>query len=256
MPPKNNSDATLDLLARNRAKVELEIRRRELLKEIERRNQTRSTDHPPEYYDFKKFAKLATDGFWDAEKHPHLNLIGDKLMGVESGDITRLMIFTPPRHAKSLSVSHLFPAWYLGKNPDRRLILTSYEADFAESWGRKARDLLGAVGPYLFGVQLAQAPAAARNWGIAFHRGGMNTAGVGGPITGRGGNVCFLKDTLVNTQNGPLPIQDFFYKNIKTPVWAYNHVKGIAELKPVVAAKRSWSKQIYTVFTERGRVLK
>lgn len=53
---------------------------------------------------------------------PHHNLIVSRLEAVERGEISRLMIFMPPRHGKSLITSTIFPAWYLGRNPDRHVI--------------------------------------------------------------------------------------------------------------------------------------
>ena len=34
----------------------------------------------------------------------------------------------------------------LGMFPDKRVILTAYEADFAATWGRRARDVLNEYG--------------------------------------------------------------------------------------------------------------
>ena len=68
----------------------------------------------------------------------HINLLNEKLQEIAFGDTKRLMVFLPPRHGKSMLVSHYFPAWYLGMFPDKRVILTAYEADFAATWGTKS----------------------------------------------------------------------------------------------------------------------
>lgn len=52
----------------------------------------------------------------------------------------------PPRHGKSQPCSEFYPAWFLGVNPEKRVILASYEASFAASWGRKSRDVLTEFG--------------------------------------------------------------------------------------------------------------
>ena len=49
----------------------------------------------------------------------------------------------PPRHGKSELVSRYFPAWYLGTHPDKRIILASYEADFAATWRERYASRLG-----------------------------------------------------------------------------------------------------------------
>lgn len=97
-------------------------------------------------------------------------------------------------------VSRYFPAWYIGTFPGKRIILASYEADFAATWGRKSRDLLEEHGPSLFGVTVSKASSAASRWDIEGHEGGMATAGVRGPITGKGANIAIIDDPVKNDQ--------------------------------------------------------
>ena len=112
----------------------------------------------------------------------------------------RLIVEMPPRHAKSETVSKYFAAWYGGRHPDHRCILTSYEDNFARSWGRKARNVLEELGPSLFGVQVSTKTSAANDWEFEGHDGGMLTAGIGGAITGRGANLLIVDDPVKNAQ--------------------------------------------------------
>lgn len=54
----------------------------------------------------------------------------------------RLMIMAPPGAAKSTYASVVAPSWYLGNQPDRRVILASYGDDLARRHGRRTRQLL------------------------------------------------------------------------------------------------------------------
>ena len=99
---------------------------------------TSSQVSPPELLTPAGFARKISGGRWQLARH--LSLLNRKLVGVATGRITRLMVCMPPRHGKSELISRFFPAWYLGNYPDRRIILASYEANFASSWGEKARD--------------------------------------------------------------------------------------------------------------------
>jgi predicted phage terminase large subunit-like protein len=108
------------------------------------------------------------------------------------------MIFWPPRHGKSEFTSKYFPAWFEGRFPDKRVILTSYEADFASQWGGKVRDLLEDHGENIFGVEISQDSSAKDRWNIKGKEGGMQTAGVGGPITGKGADVLIIDDPIKN----------------------------------------------------------
>lgn len=145
-----------------------------------------------------RWASLASGGKWFCP--PHLEILSRKLMDLAAGRIRRLIVSMPPRHGKSELVSRYFPAWYLGTFPERRVILASYEANFAASWGRKVRDLIEQFGPTVFGVHLRQDSSAADRWDLAGLDGGMITTGVGGPLTGRGANLLLLDDPIKNAQ--------------------------------------------------------
>jgi predicted phage terminase large subunit-like protein len=112
------------------------------------------------------------------------------------------MVFMPPRHGKSELVSKYFTAWYLGTFPDRRVILTSYEADFAAQWGRRAREVVEEWGNLIFFEKVEVMPdsSSASRWDITGHTGGMATAGVGGPITGKGGDLIIIDDPVKNDE--------------------------------------------------------
>ena len=71
----------------------------------------------------------------------HHLFVNEKLEAVERGEIARLMLFEPPGHAKSTYASHLFPGWYLGRNPARSVIAASHTAQLATRFGRKVRNL-------------------------------------------------------------------------------------------------------------------
>ncbi len=90
----------------------------------------------------------------------HLMLINEKLVDLAEGRITRLMITLPPRHGKTWLCSVNFPAWYLNRWPDRRVILASYGDDFAAEWGRKVRDLIDTNDAYL-NIRVSRASSAA-----------------------------------------------------------------------------------------------
>jgi predicted phage terminase large subunit-like protein len=129
----------------------------------------------------------------------YLLMLSDALIKVVNGETKHLMIFMPPRHGKSELTSKYFPAWFLGHHPDKRVMLTSYEADFAASWGYKARNILDENG-HLFGLAVSGASSARNRWDIEGHDGGMVTAGVGGPITGKGAHLLIIDDPVKNAE--------------------------------------------------------
>lgn len=118
---------------------------------------------------------------------------------MERGEIDRLIITIAPRHGKSELASVRFPAWYLGRNPDKRVIGASYAAALAYRMSRQARNIVTGQG-WPFPHRLANDLAQVQQWDIAGHRGGYLAAGIGGPITGQGANLLILDDPIKNQE--------------------------------------------------------
>lgn len=148
----------------------------------------------------------------------HHRLVGEYLELVETyirtkgkTGVGRLLILEPPRHGKSEQMSRHFPAWILGKLPNTRIILTSYNADLAAKFSRAARDIvLGDRYRAVFGdlantdspVELSEDSRSVKSWDLASpHRGGMQAAGVGGGITGSGANLFLVDDPFKNRED-------------------------------------------------------
>lgn len=127
--------------------------------------------------------------------------------GGHSG-IGRLMIYEPPRHGKTEQAAQLFPAWLLGRMPDARIIITAYGADLAQRSSRAIRNYVTSPRyQAIFGerstldapVRLSEDSYAASEWDLAApHRGGVNAAGVGGGITGKGAHLLVIDDPFKN----------------------------------------------------------
>lgn len=137
----------------------------------------------------------------DFEPGRHHEQICEALEAVESGEIKRLMILAPPRHTKSELASRRFPSWYLGRNPNKQIIASTYNQDFASDFGRDVRGIIaGDEYQRLFDTRLKEDSKAANR----FHtnEGGVYVAvGVGGPITGRGAHITLIDDPVKNRQD-------------------------------------------------------
>lgn len=144
-------------------------------------------------------AERISNGRW--VRAPHLALLDSWLLDLTARRRRRIIVQMPPRHGKSEHVSRYFSAWYLGMNPQHRIILSSYEATFARSWGRRSKEVLKNWGPELFGVSVKGDTSAANDWEIEGGDGGMLTAGIGGPITGRGADLFIVDDPVKNAQD-------------------------------------------------------
>lgn len=130
----------------------------------------------------------------------HLHLIAHKLQQIEQGKVKRLMIFMPPRHGKSQLSSIYFPAWLLGKHPDKSVIFTTYAQEVASDFGRKVRNLMSDdVYQRIFNVSLSEDSTAAHRFNT--NKGGSFYAvGVNGPLTSRGMDVGIIDDPVKNRE--------------------------------------------------------
>lgn len=142
------------------------------------------------------YASIVSEGRWKLA--PHLQLINRCLIDAILRRRRKFMFFVPPRHGKSEFISQYFPSYYLGLFPDERGILTSYEADFAAYWGRRSRDIFTTHSPEIWGLNISRDSSAVNRWDIENHLGGLQTAGVGGPITGKGANFLIIDDPIKN----------------------------------------------------------
>lgn len=124
------------------------------------------------------------------------------LAEVEARRSPRLMIFMPPRHGKSEEASRKFPAFALGRNPGMTFIATSYNADLASSMNRDVQrtidsDVYRMLFPF---TALAGGDGKYKRNNDEFEivgTGGVyKSAGVGGGITGKGGDIILIDDPV------------------------------------------------------------
>ncbi len=141
------------------------------------------------------------NGYW--KPYNYLTYLSDKLTQMEDHPIF-LIITIPPRHGKSELISHWLPVWFLNKWPSKRVILTSYEAGYAADWGGTVKDTIDSNQDEL-GIFLTRDTKSKSNWKIQGYGGGMITAGVGGPITGRGAHLAIIDDPIKNYKEALSP---------------------------------------------------
>ena len=142
--------------------------------------------------DFLSFVKEVWPAFIEGAHH---KIMADAFNRIADGTLKRLIVNMPPRHTKSEFASHLFPAWYLGRFPDRKVIQTAHTAELAVGFGRKVRNLVGSeVYQKIFNdVALSTDSKAAGRWNTNQH-GDYFAIGVGGAVTGKGADILIVDD--------------------------------------------------------------
>ena len=147
-------------------------------------------------------AEFLSDGRYKAE--PHHRLLSTLISRAVFEGNVRAIVAMPPRHGKSYMISYWGLVWALEQDPTLRVGVLTYEADFAMSWGRRVRDTIIANQDRL-AVNVVRDMAAAQRWSTGEGEGGMVTAGVGGPLTGRGLDICVIDDPVKNAEQAHSP---------------------------------------------------
>lgn len=135
-------------------------------------------------------------------------------MRVERGEITRLIVTMPPRHGKSETTTVKFPAWYLGRHPDRRVIVASHTGSLAGRFSMRARNDFDQYAPEIWGLRVQPDVAAMHRWDVLNPKappgqppGGLLSAGIGGPITGQGGHLAIIDDPFKDAEQANSKVQ-------------------------------------------------
>jgi len=126
----------------------------------------------------------------------HQEVMAWYLEKIERGEIKRLAILLPSRHGKSEVTSIHFPAWYLGRNPKKTILLLSYSNTLPSEFGGKARDIMQSFYYSLvFNTKLNQSSVARDRWKTK-EGGGYIGHGREGSVTGQGGDLLIGDDLI------------------------------------------------------------
>lgn len=130
-------------------------------------------------------------------------------------EIPRLIIEQPPRHGKSELTSRRLPAYLFGRDPKTSIIGTSYSAELASRMNRDVQRIIDTdefraafpsvhlAGPdtgYRKGYGKGDWLRNSDIFEIVGHGGTYRSAGVGGGITGMGGEWLLIDDPIKNQE--------------------------------------------------------
>ena len=147
-----------------------------------------------------------------------------------------LIIECPPQHGKSMTVSESLPSWYLGKHPERNIILASYDSDFAERFCRKNKEKIKNVGRHLFGIEIGAIDRAGE-LELSNGKGRMISRGIMSGITGNPANLIIIDDPVKNQQEADSPA----YRNRVWSEWQASLKSRLAAKGKVVVIMTPWT---------------
>lgn len=202
--------------------------------------------------EFLPFVKHVWPEFIAGEHH---RIIAEKLERVARGELKRLIINMPPRHTKSEFASYLFPAWFMGRFPNKKIIQATHTTELAVGFGRKTKNLIERDDyKDVFDVRLAADSKASGRWDT--DRGGMYYAvGVGSNLAGRGADLCVHPDTLVQTPAGASRAADIVPGDYVLGAGGFGRVRHVLRSRhtaTVVLNGRLRLSDFHPVLTDRG----
>lgn len=186
---------------------------------------------------------------------PFHDLLFSKIEALERGELIGadgtpkigLIVALPVRHGKSEIISKHLPAWLLGRDPSRQIILASNAATLSTKNSRFARNLLrDPLWPFPE-VRIAEDSSAADDWGIEGNDGVMRAVGITSTVVGRGADVLLVDDPYAG-------IEDAMSLSQRNKVWDWFIEDAFPRLQPdakmLICATR-WNEDDLT-----GRLMK
>lgn len=145
------------------------------------------------------FARLIYPNFKDPW---HLKKLADILEKVERGELDRVMIQFPPRHGKSVLTSQLFPAWFAGRNPNKKIILATGTQALSQEFGYYCRGFLQDPNYKLIfpNAEIKQDSKAITQFRFG-KTGVANFVSRGTQITGKGADLFVMDDLTIDAQD-------------------------------------------------------
>ena len=139
-----------------------------------------------------EFAKAVYPGF---KIGPHHRKLAKIFTDVVEGRKKRVIINIAPRMGKSEFSSYLFPAYFLGNYPEKKIIMGTHTAGLSEDFGRRVRNLIESdeYREIFPATTVADDQKAAGKWSTSAG-GQYYAAGVGGALAGRGADLFVIDD--------------------------------------------------------------
>lgn len=122
---------------------------------------------------------------------------------LKHGKMTYLLINMPFRHGKSDMVSRALPAYFLGRCAEKQpnVIMSGYGASLIEGFSSKVQEIVRSEAyRKVFPKTTIAGKASSAEWTVKDSQSTTYAMGLGGAITGKGGNLIIVDDYCKNRE--------------------------------------------------------
>lgn len=132
--------------------------------------------------------------------------ICDRLDVFERGEVKKLMVLMPPQHGKTELATRLFSAYLLGRNPNRKIAITSYGDSIASGFNRDIQRYIDSErynelfpqtklnNSKIFNTNYANQTRTEHKFDIVGQAGTLKTVGRGGSLTSETVDIGIIDD--------------------------------------------------------------
>lgn len=149
-----------------------------------------------------RFTLSTMPSFRPADFHRRYYAVLTKFANAE---IKKLMVFMPPQHGKSEGSTRRLPAFIVGKFPEKRVAIVSYNATKSRKFNNEIQRIIDTQEYHdifpdttLSGSEFCRSDKqwirTSEECEIADHNGSFKTVGVGGPLTGDPVDILIMDD--------------------------------------------------------------
>lgn len=129
---------------------------------------------------------------------PHIKYICEKLQKIMDGEQKFYIVEMPPQHGKSTTITETFASYFLMKNPDKHVMITTYSEYLYTQFAEANRRIFSQYAPRLFGLRMSK--NTSKTFNIQNHDGGFYATSMLGGASGMSADLLIIDDPNKNAE--------------------------------------------------------
>lgn len=147
-----------------------------------------------------------------------------------------------PTH-NSQTITETLPSYFLGKFPNKRVIIASYGDDLARRFGRRNKQKIREYGKDLFDISLSKTSISDTEFEIEEHKGSVISRGIMAGITGQPADLIIIDDPIKNK----LEANSQIYRDRLWEEWLNSINTRLSADGKIILVQTRWHRQICAV---------